>query len=312
MSINKEFDRSIAFTFYKEWKEDADMIEEDYGYEGKAKFYDAIIDYALYEIEPEMRPPVKYFWNTIKEKIDASQEHRSRGFSKADTETADKIISYKNDHPEASQREIADAVGCSLGKVNKTLKSEVSTNNINTSITNTIATTSTTVNMNVNTDEIKVFIMESFKKKHKWKQIQSDIKDQFGQDITYDFIKETIDAYTDNNNILESLKYNIKKEKDKLKAAEDFKNDCEKAKTEINIVIDACEGKFGFRPTVEEVMDTYIKDNTPSEYSGKKYYAFTMREMGRFINDIRYGDPKCWLDICRCWSEYCNTLYSLG
>lgn len=309
---NKEFQRNKACTFYGEWEQDAEMIKEDYGLEGMALYYDAIVKYALHEIEIDAvkKPPIKYFWSTIREKIDASQEHRSRGFSKMDTDTANKIIAYKSEYPEASQREIADAIGCSVGKVNKTLKDEDSTNNTNTSIT-TNTTTSTTVNMNVNTDEIKIFIMESFKKKHKWNQIQSNVKNQFGQDITYDFIKETIDTYTDNNHILESLKYNIKKEKDKLRAAEDFKNNCEKAKTEIDIVINACEGKFGFKPTVEEVMDTYIKDNTPSEYSGKKYYAFTMNEMGKFINDIRYGDPKCWLDICRCWSEYCNTLYGL-
>lgn len=309
---NKEFQRNKACTFYGEWEQDAEMIKEDYGLEGMALYYDAIVKYALHEIEIDAvkKPPIKYFWSTIREQIDASQEHRSRGFSKTDADTTNKIIAYKSEHPEASQREIADAIGCSVGKVNKTLKSEEYTNNTNTSIT-TNTTTSTTVNMNVNTDEIKIFIMESFKKKHKWNQIQSNVKDKFSQNITYDFIKETIDAYTDNNNILESLKYNIKKEKDKLKAAEDFKKNCENAKMEVDIVINACEGKFGFKPSVEEVMDTYIKDNTTSEYSGKKYYAFTMNEMGKFINDIRYGDPKCWLDICRCWSEYCNTLYSL-
>ena len=67
MRNNNVFDRSVAFTFYKEWKEDADTIEEDFGAEGKAKFYDAIINYALFEVEPEMKAPIKYFWNTIKE-----------------------------------------------------------------------------------------------------------------------------------------------------------------------------------------------------------------------------------------------------
>ena len=73
----KIFDRSVAFTFYKEWKQDADNIEEDFGAEVKAAYYDAIINYALFEIEPEMKATIKYFWNSIKEKIDTSQNNRS-------------------------------------------------------------------------------------------------------------------------------------------------------------------------------------------------------------------------------------------
>ena len=309
---NKEFDRSVAFTFYKEWKEDADIIEEDYGYEGKVKFYDAIIDYALYEIDPEMKPPVKYFWNTIKEKIDASQEHRSRGFSKTDTETSKKILDYKQEHPEASQREIADAIGCSLGKVNKTLKNDSNINNTNTDTT-TNTTTSTTMNMNVNiTDEVKVFIMESFKKKHKWKQIQDDIQNQFNQSVTYDQIKDSIDEYKSNNNILENMKYQIQREKKKIEMDNQFKKECEQASAEVNIVIEMCERKFGFKPTTEEVMETYAHDNKPNEFNSPKYYAFTMKEMSRFIEDIHYGNPTCWTDICKCWAQHCNSMYGLG
>lgn len=141
---NKEFDRSVAFTFYREWKEDADAIEEDYGFEGKAKFYDSVIEYALFEIEPEMKPPIKYFWKTIKEKIDASQMHRARGFSKEDTELTEKIKQYKADNPNATQREIASALKCSVGKINKVLKDSTSIN------TPTITDTSTSTNMNVN------------------------------------------------------------------------------------------------------------------------------------------------------------------
>lgn len=143
---NKEFDRSVAFTFYREWKEDADVIEEDYGSEGKAKFYDSVIEYALFEIEPEMKPPIKYFWKTIKEKIDASQMHRAKGFSKEDTELTEKIKQYKADNPNATQREMASALKCSVGKINKVLKDSTS---INTPTT-TNASTSTTMNVNMN------------------------------------------------------------------------------------------------------------------------------------------------------------------
>ena len=71
---NKEFQRNKACTFYGEWEQDAEMIKEDYGLEGMALYYDAIVKYALHEIEIDAvkKPPIKYFWSTIREKIDAS------------------------------------------------------------------------------------------------------------------------------------------------------------------------------------------------------------------------------------------------
>lgn len=143
----EEFDRSIAFTFYAEWAQDADTIEEDYGLEGVGMLCKAIWSYALYEIETDdvKHPPIKYFWNSIKEKIDASQNHRARGFQKEDVELTNKIIDYKNNNLNSSQREIAEVFSCSVGKVNKVLK------NYNATSTNTITSTSTTtMNVNVN------------------------------------------------------------------------------------------------------------------------------------------------------------------
>lgn len=147
----EEFDRSRAFTFYAEWTKDAQTIEEDYGLEGVGMLCKAIWSYALYEIETDdvKRPPIKYFWNSIKEKIDASQEHRSRGFQKEDVELTNKIIDYKNNNPDASQREIANVIGCSVGKVNKALKN-TSTDITTVTTTSTSTSTTTTVNVNVN------------------------------------------------------------------------------------------------------------------------------------------------------------------
>lgn len=153
MENNKEFDRSIAFTFYAEWAQDAANIEDDYGLEGYALFCKAIINYALYETEIDAvkKPPIKYFWNTIKEKIDASQAHRARGFTKEDTELTEKIRQYKSDNPKASQREIAEVFSCSVGKVNKALKDSTNTSTTNSTFTTTDTTTTTSVNVNVNT-----------------------------------------------------------------------------------------------------------------------------------------------------------------
>lgn len=195
MRNNNVFDRSVAFTFYKEWKEDADTIEEDFGAEGKAKFYDAIINYALFEVEPEMKAPIKYFWNTIKEKIDASQKNRSKGF-REDTDMTQKVIDYKQQNPEASVRDVAKAVGCSIGKVSKSLNSTpISTST--TITTPTYTTTNTTMNVNsVNTDistDIAIAIIDMFKAKNKYKDIQAKIKSDFDTDISFDDIKQVID-----------------------------------------------------------------------------------------------------------------------
>ena len=307
---NKEFNRSIAFTFYKEWKEDADSIEEDFGSDGKVRFYDAIINYALFEIEPEMKAPVKYFWSTIKEKIDASQEHRSRGFIKEDTEITQKIIDYKNNNPESTQRDIADAVGCSLGKVNKVLKSNYSTS-INTDTT-TSTITSTTMNMNTNTaDEVKVFVIESFKNKHKWKQIQEDIQKQFNQNIKYDQIKEIIDGYKDNNNVLDNIKYKIKQEKEKMALEEKRKQEYQAASSEAYMIIDACKNTFGFEPTLKEIMETYEKNNKPYETGTTNYYAFNINTMKDFIEN-RTSNCHSWNDVCKKWISYCNSMYNLN
>lgn len=189
MSKEKVFDRSVAFTFYKEWKQDADTIEEDFGAEVKAAYYDAIINYALFEIEPEMKAPIKYFWNSIKEKIDASQKNRSKGF-REDTDLSQQIIDYKAANPTASQRNIAEAVNCSVGKVNKVLNTPTST------ITNTSTTTNTTMNVNVNTDistDIAIAIIDMFKAKNKYKDIQAKIKTDFNTNISFDDIKLVID-----------------------------------------------------------------------------------------------------------------------
>lgn len=108
--------------FFSTWLETAKTIEEDYGKEVKCDFYDTVLNYSLYGTEPELSGAIKYVWPTIKEQINQSVEHRSKGFQREDKESSDKILTYKNEHPESSQRKIAEECGCSVGKVNKTLK----------------------------------------------------------------------------------------------------------------------------------------------------------------------------------------------
>lgn len=216
MSKENVFDRSVAFTFYKEWKQDADTIEEDFGAEVKAAYYDAIINYALFEIEPEMKAPIKYFWNSIKEKIDASQKNRSKGF-KEDTEMTQKIINYKASNPTASQRTIAEAVGCSAGKVNKVLNTNTTTN------TSTSTSTTTTMNVNVNThaqDEEEKREIEDLQEK----ELQS-IKQDYKGHMSYNDIKQKYNLKAITKEQLENIDALLRAKQQERQKAERAKDD---------------------------------------------------------------------------------------
>ena len=270
MRNNNVFDRSVAFTFYKEWKEDADTIEEDFGAEGKAKFYDAIINYALFEVEPEMKAPIKYFWNTIKEKIDASQKNRSKGF-REDTGMTQKVIDYKQQNPEASVRDVAKAVGCSIGKVSKSLNSTpISTSTTITTPTST--TTNTTMNVNsvnsVNTitDDIKLAIIDMFRARTNYSTIQAKIKTDFDTYISFDDIKLVIDS---RNTLEPEIKH---------KKATAPTNQTEQADYErFGEIIDALANK-GIKATIDDITYCYrfSRDN--------KNKPWTIDEMVNFIN----------------------------
>ena len=272
MRNNNVFDRSVAFTFYKEWKEDADTIEEDFGAEGKAKFYDAIINYALFEVEPEMKAPIKYFWNTIKEKIDASQKNRSKGF-REDTVMTQKVIDYKQQNPEASVRDVAKAVGCSIGKVSKSLNSTpISTSTTITTPTSTTTNTTTTMNVNsvnsVNTitDDIKLAIIDMFKARNNYSTMQAKIKTDFDTDISFDDIKQIIDS---RNTLEPEIKY---------KKATAPTNQTEQADYErFGEIVYALANK-GIKATIDDVTYCYrfSRDN--------KSKPWTIDEMVNFIN----------------------------
>lgn len=271
MRNNNVFDRSVAFTFYKEWKEDADTIEEDFGAEGKAKFYDAIINYALFEVEPEMKAPIKYFWNTIKEKIDASQKNRSKGF-REDTVMTQKVIDYKQQNPEASVRDVAKAVGCSIGKVSNSLNSiPISTS----TTTNTTTNTNTTMNVNsvnsvnsVNTitDDIKLAIIDMFRARNNYSTMQAKIKTDFDTDISFDDIKQIIDS---RNTLEPEIKH---------KKATAPTNQTEQADYErFGEIVDALANK-GIKATIDDVTYCcrFSRDN--------KSKPWTIDEMVNFIN----------------------------
>lgn len=113
----KEFDRSVCFTFYKSFHEQIMDVKRDFGLEAAFEVYEAIVNYGLYEIEIEKGRVRTLVGNTTIEQIESSQNRRSKGFNKEDFGQTKLVAEYYRDHPEASERQIVDALG---GAVKKT------------------------------------------------------------------------------------------------------------------------------------------------------------------------------------------------
>lgn len=138
--MENEFKRNICFSFFEDYRLVAKEIENDFGKEPVADYYNAIIDYALYEKEPNLTGVIKYVWPTTKTTIDKSIERRAIGFGKSNEDKTNAILMYLEQHPDATQREIARETGISLGKVNSVLKNtriDSNSNSCSNSITNT-------------------------------------------------------------------------------------------------------------------------------------------------------------------------------
>lgn len=118
---DKVFDRSVCFSFFGDYKQTADEIESECGMEAALSYYKALSNYALYDEEPALTGIVKILWPTTKTTIDNSIKRRKGGFREEDSSMTESVLKYKRDNPEATQRDIAEAVGCSVRKVNKAL-----------------------------------------------------------------------------------------------------------------------------------------------------------------------------------------------
>lgn len=115
---DKVFDQSVCFSFFGDYKQTADEIEKEFSAEEALNYYKDLCNYALYNTEPVLSGIRKILWPTTKTTVDSSIKRRRSGFGE-DTDKSEEILQYKRDNPDATQRGIADAVGCSLGKVNK-------------------------------------------------------------------------------------------------------------------------------------------------------------------------------------------------
>ena len=119
----KAFDQSICFTFFQPWLEAIRTVAET----DPQKAIDAFLalgDYCLYGIEPDPeRNPWGIAWPVISAEASRSINNRRRGFGAENTAQTEAIKNYRAEHPEATQMEIKKAVGCSIGKVNKVIRS---------------------------------------------------------------------------------------------------------------------------------------------------------------------------------------------
>ena len=132
----KAFDPTICFTFFQPWLEAIRTVAET----DPQKAVDAFLvlgDYCLYGIEPDAgRNPWGIAWPVISAEAQRSINNRRRGFGTENIAQTEAIKNYRAEHPEATQMEIKKAVGCSIGKVNKVIRSLDAGSDIHTDSSN--------------------------------------------------------------------------------------------------------------------------------------------------------------------------------
>lgn len=148
----KEFNRAVCFTFFESYLEQGKLALDMFGAETCANYFIGLVEYALYKKE-STDPVTQMLITGIKNTIDAGQEKRERAFSREDTELTEKILAFIKEHPQATEREIANTLGCSNGKVNK-VKQKYGISNKNNNY-------NTTPNTNTNTNNNTMSMSES-------------------------------------------------------------------------------------------------------------------------------------------------------
>lgn len=118
----EEFDRSICMSFFNDHRALVKRIERLHGIEMAYKIQSALIDYGLDGIKPTEEELLQYIPEPVLNQIDNNQKRRAKSFKGEDLEVSQSIILLHRDRPEMSQNAIANALGVSKGKVNKTLQ----------------------------------------------------------------------------------------------------------------------------------------------------------------------------------------------
>ena len=114
----KEFNRAVCFTFFESYLEQGKLALNMFGSETCVNYFIGLAEYALYKKDP-IEPVAQMLITGLKNTIDAGQEKRERAFNREDTELTERNLTFIKEHPQATEREIANALECSNGKVNK-------------------------------------------------------------------------------------------------------------------------------------------------------------------------------------------------
>lgn len=194
----KEFKRNVCFSFFESYLEQAIAIKNTMNIETAYEYLIAVIEYGLYKKEPE-NPLTNMLMCGLKNTIDANQERRAQGFNRENTNQTDAILKYVELHPDATQREIANATNCSVGKVNKVLSDNSNDNGNGNNNSNTY-TNSNSVSVNVNTPS------PNTRKRKRW---LDDLTDEELDSIINDYRNRV--QYTETKERL-SLSYSVTKD----------------------------------------------------------------------------------------------------
>ena len=175
----KEFDRSICFTFFESYLEQGELVNMNLGSEACANYFIALCRYALYQEESDDLM-IKMLISGLKNTIDAGQNKRAKSFKGEDVDMTNKILKYKEDNPDASYRQIADALGCSKSKVGKVLSNN---SNLNSNSNN-----NSNSNLNNNTVDVDVDTSHS-------QDQDKENKERVLEDLSDEELKELLKRY---------------------------------------------------------------------------------------------------------------------
>lgn len=135
----KTFDQTVCFTCFAPWVESIRDLSEHDPQTALTAFF-ILADFCLYGIEPDPENnPWGFTWPVVSGEARRSINNRRRGFGAEDTALTKAILEYRAGHPSDTQKQIADALHCSAGKVNKVLRSVASGSDIHNDSNNDIA-----------------------------------------------------------------------------------------------------------------------------------------------------------------------------
>lgn len=128
---NEPFDPSKKFTIFGSWMSNFDMIAENAGVYAAYRLFQAIADYSMYGFEPDfsdiddttVRLALRSTFLAMAPNIDKSRRNSKANFGGGERNERElMVIHFRNEHPEATIREIAEKTGVSKSAVDRLLK----------------------------------------------------------------------------------------------------------------------------------------------------------------------------------------------